>query len=289
MHRKSPVYSCFDFVEKIQWVRIVRLIFSMWGVGMKRLVLFICLVAMVSGVRAATEYRDFTSAEGKTIRACILAYDAPNEIVAVERENRGSSKVPITVFSEDDQEYIKRWNNQNSIKSTTKFKISCDRRSINDWTEEKMGTIRYTSGSEVHNQVIGKQFFKETGYEIIFANRNNHAVTGLILEYCIYYEQEVRTDKNLQQGILFGSVAIDKLTQSERKNIQTDSVVTFKDMSDSSFINARVLKGEVHGISMRLYLQEGDEKTLIREMAVPDSVTANHEWSSQSSPVGYNK
>ena len=256
---------------------------------MKRLVLFICLMAVAFGVRAATQYRDFTSADGKTIKAAVKAYDAQKKIVTIERDNRKTSKVPITVFSEADQEYIERWNNLSGIRSPSKFPISCDRRAIKNWTEKQMGTINYSDGSSEKNQVTGKTHFKETGYEIVFANRNNYAVTDLILEYCIYYEQETQPNRAAEQGIIFGSVKMEKLTSGERKKIQTTSVVTFKDENNASFLNARVLKGEVFGIAMRLYLQEGDEKTLIREEAIPDSIPNSHAWSSESRPAGLNK
>ncbi len=256
---------------------------------MKYSVLLICLVTMVSGVWAATQYRDFTDTQGRTIRGCIKAYDATKKSVKFERENKRPADVPISIFSEADQEYIKKWNNQNSIRSTSKFTISCDRRSVKNWTKEQFGTITYSDGSVEHDQVTGKAFFKETAYEIGFANRNSHAVTDLLLEYCIYYEQQVEGSKEAKPGILFGSLPIDKLDKGERREILTDSVVIFKDEKDASFINARVLKGSVIGIAMRLYLKEGDEKILIREMAVPDNVTVKHKWSSKSKPVGLNK
>lgn len=46
---------------------------------MKRLILFVYLMAMVSGVQAATQYRDFTSAEGKTIQGIRCAHEDGND------------------------------------------------------------------------------------------------------------------------------------------------------------------------------------------------------------------
>ena len=255
---------------------------------MKRLLLMVYLVTAATGVQAARQYRDFTDTKGRTIRGCIVAYDEKTEIVTFERDNRKIAKVPITIFSETDRKYINIWKNQKGVSSSSKFKISCDRRVIKNWNEEQMGTISYSNGSRERDQVVGKTYFKETGYEILFANRNSYAVTDLILEYCIYYEQEVNNGEDARQGVLFGSVTIDKLAQNERKKILTNSVVTFKDESNSEFLNARVLKGEVFGISMRLYLQDGNEKTLVREVAVPDSIPNSYEWFSESRPVGDN-
>lgn len=151
-----------------------------------------------------------------------------------------------------------------------------------------MGTITYTGGGVAHDQPIGKKHFKETGYEIIFANRNSYAVTNLILEYCIYYEQEVRSEDDARQGILFGCITIDKLAASERKKIVTNTAVTFKEETNASFLNSRVLKGKVLGISMRLYLQDGTEKILVREEALPDTIQTSYGWVSESRPVGEN-
>lgn len=131
--------------------------------------------------------------------------------------------------------------------------------------------------------------YKETAYDIELANRNNSAITDLVLEYCIYYEQEVEEGRAAQQGILFKSLPLDTLAPSERKKIQTSSVVTFKDESSSTFLNARVFKGEVFGISMRLYLMEGEEKTLVRELTIPGSLLSRYAWTPETKAVGFNK
>ncbi|MCK5675887.1 MAG: hypothetical protein KAH99_02610 [Verrucomicrobia bacterium] len=95
---------------------------------MKRLVLFACLLAMVSGVHAATQYRDFKSAEGKTIRGRITGYNPLKEVVTIERDNRRTTKVPITIFCETDQIYIREWKIFRCFMTDRYFKISAKRK-----------------------------------------------------------------------------------------------------------------------------------------------------------------
>lgn len=255
---------------------------------MSRFVLLLCLAFVVFEAAASNTYRDFTDAQGRTIRGCVVAYDAAKRVVTFERDNRKTSRVPIDIFSEADQKYILKWSNQEGVKSTSKFKISCDRRHIKSWSEEKIGTIHYTSGSVEHDQVTGKMSYDETAYEFVLANRNNYAVTDLLFEYCIYYEQEVGSEDNIKQGILFGSIPIDKLEKGERKMILSNKVVTFKDESDAGFINARVLNGSVLGVAMRLYIQQGEENVLVREMALPSGILKGRAWSTSSVKAGMN-
>jgi hypothetical protein len=256
---------------------------------MKRGGLIFCLIAVITGAQAEDTYRDFTDTQGRTIRGRVLAYDTARGEVSFERENGRTAKVPVTIFSEADRQYIEKWNNQAGVRSTTRFRISCDRRAVRDWSEKMMGTIHYSDGSVQHDQVTGKKDFAETNYEIVLVNRNSHPITDLVLEYCIYYQQELMDGAEAQQGVLFGSVPIEKLDASERRTIETDSVVVFKEETNAEFLYSRVLNGEVNGICLRLYLKDGDERVLVREVGVPDSIPDSYEWVAQSRPVNIRK
>ena len=247
----------------------------------------ICLLGMVAGVQSATEYRDFTSTEGKVIRGCIKAFDARKKMVTIERDNKRTAKVPIAVFSEADQAYIHRWQSLAGIRSTSKFKISCERRKVKSWSEKQYGSVRSRSGSE-GTQETGKTNYEETGYEFEFVNRNECSIKDLTLEYCIYYEQEVRQHQDAQQGVLFRSLPIDEIDRNGKKIISTDSVCVFEYDKGAQFINSYSLKGKLIGLSMRLYLVADGEKTLVREATFPDSLSSSYAWVTESKPVGEN-
>jgi hypothetical protein len=258
---------------------------------MKQWLPILLLMVLATGVQAEKQYRDFTDTQGRTIRGRILSYNKARGEVHLERDNGRTAKVPATIFSEVDREYIEKWNNESGVRSTSRFRVSCNRRAVKNWQEIMKGTINYTDGSKEHDQVVGKKDFEEVNYEIEFANRNSYPITDLVLEYCIYYEQEalVKNEPEAQQGILFGSIPIEKLDASEKKTVTTDSAVVFKEETNASFLNSRLLRGDVTGIWTRLYLQTGEEKTLVREEALPDSLPKSRQWATRSKRVGANR
>jgi hypothetical protein len=100
--------------------------------------LAVCAVLVCSTpvVQAATEYRDFTSTEGKVIKGALKVYNSLDNTVTIERANRKTFTVQVTVFSEVDQAYINTWKNQEGVRRSSKFNVSCDRRVVKDWIEK---------------------------------------------------------------------------------------------------------------------------------------------------------
>ena len=69
-----------------------------------------------------------------------------------------------------------------------------------------------------------------------------------------------------------------------------DPVTVFKYELNSEFTNARVYRGEVEGVCVRLYTKDSSGKSMVlRELAVPDSVMNSHRWTQTSRPVGENE
>lgn len=57
----------------------------------------------------ADEYRSFTDKKGRTIQAIIIKVNKGEKNVTIERDNNKKITVPISVFSEADQDYINAW------------------------------------------------------------------------------------------------------------------------------------------------------------------------------------
>ena len=66
------------------------------------------MVALIVALETvqASEYRDFLSADGKTMRGRVLRFDTRANEVTIERDNKKVFTVPVTVFSKEDQGYI---------------------------------------------------------------------------------------------------------------------------------------------------------------------------------------
>lgn len=247
------------------------------GLEMKRLVLFVCLLPVVSGVRAATQYRDFTSAEGKTIRGCIKAYNAAKKMVTIERDNRKTAKVPITIFSETDQTYIHDWKVLKCFEKESSFRISVKRKKHdNDEEREK------TNNTE--------KDVTDTHYEILVENKSAFKLKGIELEYCIYYEQE--EGKACNQGVYCGDLSVESINPASSKTLLTEVVSTYTEELDGSWHyisgESNVQRGDVHGVWIRIHLKLPSGQNGIREICYPDSLNNNRAWVSSSIRAGMN-
>jgi len=76
---------------------------------MKNILFGLIAFLICSSIWAATEYRTFVGTDGKVLRGRILSYNRNSRKVTIEREDKRSFQVPITVFSEEDQAYIQKW------------------------------------------------------------------------------------------------------------------------------------------------------------------------------------
>ncbi len=247
---------------------------------MKRLVLFVCLMAMVSGVRAATQYRDFTSADGKTIRGCIKAYDPAKKMVTIERDNRKSSKVSITVFSETDQAYILEWDASKGFSSESLLKISCNDKVVEKRKEKELEDIHYTGGSVTKDFEKTVTIFERIAYEIQFQSKNTSELKDIRMEYQIYYEQsEMVWEKKpeVKQKHFGGKMVIPTLPGQSKTAVTTESVEIHEDnvnpVPQAGGDQRRGGKGDVHGIRVRLYLKMASGAEIMREFSSPEKLS----------------
>ncbi len=248
---------------------------------MKRLLLMVCFVAVVGGVQGAKQYRDFMDTQGRTIRGCIVAYDAKKQIVTFERDDRKIKKAPITLFSEADQTYILEWEVLRSFAMERLFKISAKRKKRSN-EEESHNT---------HNKKIAMQ---DTSYEIMIENRSASNFKDLKLEYCIYYEQEERSDRgNINnQGVYCGDLTVDSIMPTTKKVLYTEAVSTYtQELSADWYYGSgsdNVQRGDVHGIWIRVHLKLPSGETETRECCLPDSLKNSKAWMTSSIRAGKN-
>jgi hypothetical protein len=284
------IIFCYKHVDMLYWKIVGRGLMrhrNKQGAKMKTRSMIVGVLLMVLNAGATTQYRDFMDTKGRTIRARILSYEARTQKVKIERDNGSAATVPISIFSDEDQKFIEKWLQHEGVRSAAKLKVICARKNVKSWNKERLGTINYTGGESEHNQVVGKTDYDEIAYEIEFNNRNKYPLKGLTLEYCIYYEQEISPrDENPRPGVLHDSASLAEIAGQSKFKFSTKSVTIFKDESDSSFLNARVLKGKVLGIIYRLSVKEGDKELLLRSESYPKNLMKSVVWSEHSKTVG---
>lgn len=254
---------------------------------MKRYLVLICLGTLAFAAWADDAYRDFTDTQGRTLRGRVLSFDARKEMVTIELENKRKATGSVAGFSEADQQYIRTWGLLEGVRSESKLKVSIERRKVKSWTEKHYGSVTVGGESE-GTQVTGKTNYEEEGFDIEFFSRNESPIKGLTLEYCIYYEQEVLQGQAAQAGVLYGSIPLGEVAPDEKKIISTDSVCVFEYATGAQFSNAYELKGEIQGLSLRLFLVADGEKTLVREATYPDSLSSSYAWATENKRVGKN-
>ena len=87
-----------------------------------RTLIFILTICLITQTTLATE-RLFANRNGETLSDTIIKFDFDKQEVLFEQ----SGRIPLDVFSEEDQAYILQWNQQNGFASTMRFKIEIDR------------------------------------------------------------------------------------------------------------------------------------------------------------------
>lgn len=246
---------------------------------MKRLLLIAILSAQVAGVHAAKQYRDFKDTQGRTIRGCVLAFDSNSGIVTFERDNKRTAKVPLSIFSDEDQQHIRGWKVNQAFLSESYFKISTTRK-------KEKGKKRFRNNSEVNPE--------KTSYEVALENRSAMDFEIPKVEYCIYYEQEELTQEGmgLEEGVLYGTLAMGTMQAKSKKELLTNAVTTYKRelRSDRYYIGGAnsVQRGKVRGIWIRVHAKLPSGKTLTREYSQPDTLCEKKKWASSSIDVGLN-
>ena len=248
---------------------------------MKRILLIAYLITIAAGVQAVKQYRDFTDTKGRTIRGCIVSYDAKKGIVSFERDNRKISKVPVTVFSESDQAYIREWEVLRCFSMERFLKVSAKRKQTDN--DSKSYSSSYKSLK-----------VEDTGYEIQIENRSTSNFSGLKLEYCIYYEQDkIQSGGNItDQGVFFGDISIDSIASKSKITLQTKTVSTYMKELGSGAVwtdgSENVQRGGIHGLWIRIHMIMPSGEETVRDICFPSSLSNGKAWMTSSIRAGMN-
>lgn len=247
---------------------------------MKYLLLLIALAYLAPGVLGSEQYRDFTSADGKTIRGAVKGYDARTKSVTIERDNRKTATVPVSVFSEADQAYILEWDAAKGFLSNSLLKTLCDDRLIERRKEKEISDINYVGGEVITDFEKTETTVECIAYDIQFQNMGNSNLQGIRMEYRIYYEQsEIEWDKKpeAKQKVLKEEMAIPPLAGKSKTTVTTKPIEIHKDSINVMPIAGGDLrsggKGEIHGLRARLYMKMPSGQEVMREFQQPGSLS----------------
>ena len=228
----------------------------------KTLLLTICLVICAFVARA--DYRAFTDSQGREINAKLIRYDAIKKKVTIQRKGKGSATVPISLFSEDDQEYIISWNKNKDFLSAQLLKVEFTRNQ-----SKNADTSLYGSW--------GEDKCYDCTFSIELENRSSVDFKQVELEYVIYYTQDHYIDnsdndkRRGKSGRLHAQKTITLLKKSSLK-VETQKL----QLTRRKAAGQTNLDSKMDGIIVKLSLKTDTGETLSREIKFPTDL--NRSW-----------
>lgn len=248
---------------------------------MKNWVYLIVLFIIGTSVVSADEYRDFLSADGKSIRGKVMRYDARSKKVSIQRDTKQLFTVPIRVFSDKDQKYILQWEFNKVFLSDSSFKIDAKRKKIKDSEAAYTGSVT-------------SEKLENTAYELTLKNNSASSLEGLKVEYCIFYEQEKTVSSKTieEEGVRYGTIDVGSMRPKSSKELRTEPVTVYTYELDSSWSytdgRKNKISGEIRGLWVRVNMTMKNGEVLTRDFCMPDSLSNSKAWATSSTHVGMN-
>ena len=231
----------------------------------------ICFGMHVFAVQA--EYRAFTDTKGREINAELIRYDATKKKVTIKRKGKGTTTVPISLFSENDQKYIIAWDKDQEFLSDRKLKVEFNRR--------KRKNTYYSQDA----YSMSRKFY-DCSYKITFKNGSTADFKKVTLEYVIFYRQDKHINNNLkteeQQGTLYVKKTITLPKKSETE-FETEKLLLYTHRESGYSIDWPDLQSEVHGIILKLSLESETGEPISRQIKSPEKL--NHVWTPRTKNV----
>lgn len=223
---------------------------------------------------AQEEYRVFTDGEGREIRAKIVRIDIRSRKITLERENQRKATVPLNIFSEPDQVYIREWLKAQDFMSQAKLKVELNRRK--QPVEE--------------NRSETKRPKPPIYYEINLENRSDTDLTGLTVEYCIYAVTDLaQGDDELK--LITGSEEDLQLKPGARKNITSDQVKLYRRYEEQTEVSYdqyggrsmstsynKISEDDLEGVWVKLTYTTPSGKRFVRNICDPKRLQDKFTW-----------
>jgi hypothetical protein len=244
-----------------------------------------------SAAGAAEGYRTFTDAEGRTVDAKILSFDAARGRLEIEREDGKRVRVEPGLFSEADQEYIKEWILADLALSDTNLRVSI----------KKDSEGSYGSKDELEE---GEKMF----YELDFNNRTDKPIEGLRIEYRYFITQKGTGDEEDKEVQVAGSTSLATIAARQSLKVNTDVIEVkeiYEEVRESNYtadgvpINSTSLiktrEDELDGIWVRIYGPTVGGIPMTRDVTYPRDLKEKKTWSktvpqnAQQGPGGQNR
>jgi hypothetical protein len=204
---------------------------------MKRIICTAALVLSVGSLEAAP--RIFTSTDGKTIQAEVIAADGLQ--ATLKLADGRQTAVPLNRLSQADQQYLADWVKANPQAIRYSFTV--------DATKDKLESKTAATGSSIVKGTATSWL-----YHVKITNRASQAITGLKMRYQIHYTDVEGTTKSSE--FKSGVKDVPDLKPGGSTTVDTDPVELVKTELNGSFYYADGAKSRqsdtIKGIAVRL-------------------------------------
>lgn len=222
---------------------------------------------------AQAEYREFTDAQGRTLSAELIRYNAKQKKVTLKCEGKGIKTVPISIFSETDQSYIISWNKNQDFLSDKTLKIECHR--IKKKNTDLSSEYYYMSRK-----------YYDFNYSVELENNSYTDFNNVTFEYVIFYSQDKHINNNHdikeQPGTLYKTQVMDIPSRST-KELETDKVILYTYRESGYSEDWPDIRSEVDGIMIKLRLKSETGETISKTFTFPDNL--NRVWTPKTKDV----
>ncbi len=233
----------------------------------KKLIILFLGVFLVNLLMA----REFTLPDGRSLEAEIVQYDERLGQVELKRADGKLVKIKPSVFVEEDQDYIDEWI-LHSVFNGRDIIVDCNKKKVGQRKED--GNAHF----------IRIDSFL---YEIEIQNRSATEISGLDVEYKIFYEQEVN---DMDKGRVInhektenGKLKIKSLGAREKKNFSTKEVELAKyEFNSTEYYvpggEPQGTKGDIKGMWIRMECETAGGMKSVKDFFEPSSIEGKYRW-----------
>ncbi len=238
------------------------------------------------------EYREFTDAEGHSVKAKILEFNSSTGQLYLEREDGKRGWVNPGIFSEKDLPYIKEWIDADETLSPRNLRFSFQKRQVRDLNA--LGGPNLWDGESAPASQD-----EAVDYEITIQNVADRPVEGLKIEYR-YLVRTIRSkageDKEFQIKGMFNPLAINGKDQAVLHTKELTLFRVFKKSSErigyegNNGRRTPVYQNRLHkiseqkllGIWIKVYGPEVGGAPMVRDVFFPADLTGKYAWDDEA-------
>jgi hypothetical protein len=239
-------------------------------------VIFLVMIACISALSAADNYRTFTDTQNRIIEGVLKSYNADDQSVTIERTDGKSGQVPLAMLSEQDRNYICNWCYTNDFLNDVKLTVKLKSEAVTG--EDAAAASRDKGISDFY-------------YCIDLDNATTSPFARIDVRYCIFYRQgkaEGSTTR-YKEGICSGQKKLKSLKPGTAQHLETSRVRLFSASGAATMFGDANQKSlaDIRGIWLRLKTRLPSGDVIEREYRSDDDEM--WKWVDCSIGVGMNK